>query len=371
MIIIQRPETMEVRPEPVNDGETPRPGCANSLSRGRDGRPNPVAAMTMKTRKGKRDWTVDNNAEGAFEDALDEFLSREEVLAALHAANDSKVGPPFRVPDIVIEWGMDQVAGRDLGYRTVARRISRRMEGMGLRGISYSQFHKRAGRLSVLAGTTDVTDARVMAYGAGAPPRPVPITVAIDSTGLSPDRPSGWMVEKWNHSRVRGWYKLHVAVDVDAGTILSYVVTEPYYNDSLAFERLMDIVLDAGHDVACVLADAAYDKKVNWNRMHGLGIEFIANINGVFDPTKRGFGCGRFRGCAVRAKHVLRILEVGREKWKEEVGYSRRWRVEGTFSDLKRMFGDTLRARARERVAELIGRIVRCHNIFKSIRWSL
>ena len=105
--------------------------------------------------------------------------------------------------------------------------------------------------------------------------------------------------------------------------------------------------------------------------MHGLGIEFIANINGVFDPTKRGFGCGRFRGCAVRAKHVLRILEVGREKWKEEVGYSRRWRVEGTFSDLKRMFGDTLRARARERVAELIGRIVRCHNIFKSIRWSL
>ena len=105
--------------------------------------------------------------------------------------------------------------------------------------------------------------------------------------------------------------------------------------------------------------------------MHGLGIEFVANINGVFDPTKRSFGCGKFRGCAVRAKHVLRILEVGREKWKEEVGYSRRWRVEGTFSDLKRMFGDTLRARARERVAELIGRIVRCHNIFKSIRWSL
>lgn len=47
--------------------------------------------------------------------------------------------------------------------------------------------------------------------------RPGPITVAIDSTGLSPDRPSGWMVEKWDRSRVRGWYKLHVAVDVDAG----------------------------------------------------------------------------------------------------------------------------------------------------------
>ena len=45
--------------------------------------------------------------------------------------------------------------------------------------------------------------------------------------------------------------------------------------------------------------------------------------------------------------------------------------MEETFSDLKRMFGDTLRARARERVAELIGWIVRCHNRYKSIRWSL
>ena len=327
--------------------------------------------MGDNAKHGKRNWRVDNNIEGAFEDALDEFFSREEVLAALCAANDSKVGAPFRVPDIVIGWGMDQVAARRAGYRTVARMISNRMAGMGLSGISYSQFHKRAGRLSVLDGTTDVTDARVMAFGAGAPPRPVPITVAVDSTGLSPDRPSGWMVEKWNHRKVRGWYKLHAAVDVETGAILSYMVTEPYFHDSLAFDRLIGIVLDAGHDVACVLADAAYDKKVNWRRMSEMGIEFIANINGVFDPKKRGHGSGRFRGCVMRAKHVLRILEVGRERWKEEVGYSRRWRIEGTFSDLKRMFGDTLRARARERVAEMIGRIVCCFNRFKALRWSL
>lgn len=327
--------------------------------------------MRGNTNQGKRNWKVDNNIEGVFEDSLDEFFSREEVSAALHAANDSKVGAPFRVPDIVIEWGMDQVASRKAGYRTVARMISNRMIRMGFSGISYSQFHKRAGRLSVLDGTTDVTDARVMAFGAGAPPRPVPITVAVDSTGLSPDRPSGWMVEKWDCSKVRGWYKLHAAVDVETGAILSYMVTEPYYHDSLAFDKLIDIILDAGHNVACILADAAYDKKDNWRRMSEMGIEFIANINSVFDPKKRGCTAGKFRGCAMRGKHVLRIIEVGREKWKEEVGYSRRWRVEGTFSDLKRMFGDTLRARARERVAELIGRVVHCFNRFKVLRWSL
>lgn len=327
--------------------------------------------MTGKEAKRKRNWKVDNNADGAFEESLDEFFSRDEVLAALSAANDSKVGPPFRIPDMVIEWGMEQVAARDMSYRAVARRISRRMNDLGLGGISFSQFHKRAGRVSVLGGTTDVTDARVLAYGAGAKPRPCPITVAIDSTGLSPDRPSGWMVEKWNRKKVRGWYKLHAAVDVDTGAILSFVITEPYYHDSLAFDRLVGIMLDAGHDVARILADAAYDKKAYWSRMDELGIQFVANINCTLDQSKRGATSGRFKGCSVRGKHLRRIMEVGREQWKEEVGYSERWRVEGTFSDLKRMFGDTLRARARERVAELIGWIVCCHNRFKTIRWSL
>ena len=91
--------------------------------------------MGRNTVQGKRNWDVDNRAEGAFEEALDEFFTREEVLAALSAANDSKIGAPFRVPDIVIRWGMNQVAGRNLGYRTVANRISRRMRALGLNGI--------------------------------------------------------------------------------------------------------------------------------------------------------------------------------------------------------------------------------------------
>lgn len=331
-----------------------------------------MTVVPDSARKGKRNWKVDNNAEGAFEEALEAFFSREEVLAALCAANDGKVGAPFRIPDMVIEWGMLQVSGRGIGYRAAARRISLRLRDLGLPGISHSQLWKRAGSIAPHTGTTDVTDARVMAFGAGAvAPRPGPITVVVDSTGLSPDRPSGWMVARWDLSRVRGWYKLHVAVDADTGHILSYVVTEPFYNDSLAFDRLIGIVLDAGHDVARILADAAYDKKDNWNRMGERGIDFVANIHGVFDPRKRGYGCGRFKGCATRGKHIQRILEVGREKWKEEVGYSRRWRVEATFGDLKRMFGDTLRARARERVADMIGWIVVAHNRFKSVRLSL
>ncbi len=326
--------------------------------------------MGSKASAGKRNWSKDNGAEGAFEEKMDEFLSREEILTALEAANECKVGAPYKVPDAVIGWAMDHVAS-GMGYRTVARKLSGRLKVLGFEGITYSALHKRGKTLTVMDGDTDVNDARVMGFGTGAPPRSRPVVLAIDSTGLSPDRPSGWKVYHWNLSFVRGWYKLHAAVDTESGEILAYVITEPYYSDALAFDRLMDIVLATGHDVVTVLADAAYDSKCNWNRMKDAGIEFIANVTGCLDPKKRSCGTGRFRGCAVRAKHVLRILEVGREKWKEEVGYGRRWRVEGCFSDLKRLFGDTVRARSRDRVAEIIARMVRVYNLYKGVRASL
>lgn len=323
--------------------------------------------------KGKvsnRDWQRDNRSEGDFELVLDDFPSEEEIFAELEQANADKVGARFRAPDCVVEWGMRQIVGHKVGYRSAAAKITKEMNRIGLPGISFSQLNKRGARMCIHKGTTDVNDARVMAFGTGAEPRPGPITVAIDSTGLSPDRPSGWRVYHWNQTSVRGWYKLHSIVNTDTSEILAYVVTEPYYNDSLAFRRLIGMVLDEGHDVRTVLADAAYDSKEYWNWMEELGIEFIANISGCLDPRKRSFGGYRKKGCWSRADHVKRILEVGREKWKEEVGYSRRWKIEAAFSDLKRKFGDTLRARGREQVANMIGWFVIVFNLFKGTRWS-
>ena len=327
--------------------------------------------MGCKAKQDNRDWGRDNRAEGEFEAILDEFPSKELVFEELYRCNLDKVGAPFRAPDCVIRWAMQQIAGRNMGYRSAARKASQKLREYGLPGISYSALNKRKNGLKIHDGTIDIHDARVMAFGTGAKPRSGRITVAIDSTGLSPDRPSGWRVYHWNQKSVRGWYKLHAAVDVDTGEILAYAVTEPYVGDSLMFRRLVETVLRAGHDVACVLADAAYDSKEYWNWMKAMKIGFIANINEKLNQNRRGASTGRNRGCYIRAKHVRRIIEVGREQWKKEVGYSRRWKVEAAFSDLKRKFGDTLRARARESVADMIGWIVIVYNLFKKVRRSL
>ena len=66
-----------------------------------------------------------------------------------------------------------------------------------------------------------------------------------------------------------------------------------------------------------------------------------------------------------------RIREIGRKAWKEEVGYPMRWRIEGAFSDLKRRFGDIMRARRRENMAaDLYWRLVD-YNEYKGIRSAL
>ena len=209
--------------------------------------------MGCNVTQGKRNWVRDNRSEGAFEGFLEEFPSKERILEELEKANQGKAGAPFRVPDCVVRWAMKQIAGKRMGYRSAAGKASRRLREYGLPGISFSELNKRKNRLRIHDGTTDVTDARVMAFGTGACPRSVPITVAIDSTGLSPDRPSGWRVYHWNQKSVRGWYKLHAAVDTETSEILAYVITEPYVHDSLMFTRLVEAVIGAGHKVACIL----------------------------------------------------------------------------------------------------------------------
>lgn len=60
----------------------------------------------------------------------------------------------------------------------------------------------------------------------------------------------------------------------------------------------------------------------------------------------------------------------GGDRWKEEVGYGKRWKVECTFSDIKRLFGDILRSRTRRSDAEETVAKVLLLNEYKGIRMS-
>jgi len=322
-----------------------------------DGRSRNQAVADVKddVSSSKRNWSVEKTE-----------MYDEEV----RSMSSGKRGPPFRTPDSVIRDAMMRFVADGKGYRDTAAKISKELKERGFPGISYSQLKKRADRLGVHIHRNEALCFRFIACGSGGvrPDPEVPLTVAIDSTGISPDPAAGWMAHHWDKKQVRGWYKLHIAVDVSENMVLAYAVTTEFYGDNRAFDTLMDIVLSDGHKVEAVYADAAYDAKTNWNRMKELGIKFIANIRGCLDPKKRSSSTGKAKGCMERKKQVERILKDGRDAWKESVGYGRRWKVESTFSDIKRMFGDTIRARGPGAVANVLYWTIRAFNLYKECR---
>lgn len=326
--------------------------------------------MSDDASSSKRNWSVENQTRQLFVSKLDNDLQAEVYDEEVRLMNLGKRGAPFRIPDSVIRDAMMRFVTDGKGYRDTAAKISLELKRKGFPGISYSQLKKRVDRLNVHIHHNEAMCSRFIACGSGGvmPDPDVPLTVAVDSTGISLDPASGWMAHYWNKKQVRGWYKLHVAVNVDENMVLAYVVTTEFYGDNRAFDTLMEIVLSDGHKVGGVYADAAYDAKANWNWMRELDIGFIANIHGCLDPSKRNASTGKAKGCMERKKHIEIILKIGRDAWKKLVGYGKRWKVESTFSDMKRMFGDTIRARGPGAAANVLYWIIRAFNLYKECR---
>ena len=323
----------------------------------------------------KRDCATDTRAMGEFARSLFDRSWKERMSEDLAAANRGKIGHPFVFPDSVIIWGLTLRAALNLSYRLARGIVNVFLEETGSKGISLAQFYHRCGELAlpVMNDRSDL-DGRILAYGhCDVTPSESAISVAVDSTGMSLNKYGGWLMHRWNMKPVSGWVKLHAAVDVDTNRILAFVITDESCGDPTCMDLLMEQVLSAGHRVKKLLADAAYDSKAAWNKYSAKGIQVAINIKSSElgrDSPERSDRI-KCKGSLPRRAAMIRIFETGRDQWKTEIGYGMRWKVECTFSDLKRLFGDILRARARWKDVEETFQKVRVLNIYKGCRRSI
>ena len=285
-------------------------------------------------------------------------------MGSVAEMNSGKKGRPFSYPDEMIEWGMILKEALHLPYRQAAGVMGFISSIVGIPCIKRSQLCRRAAELARSGmRMCKVTDARVLAMGTGNVPSRKGLTVAIDSTCLRLNEAGRWMIEHWDGKEVNSWIKVHAAVDTSTDEVLAYVITGPDCGDRSCFIDLIDLMREKGFDVKKVLADSAYDDRRFWNEMKERKIGFIANI--------RKNATGNFNGCSSRGLQALRRLEVGEEQWKAEVGYGIRWKVECTFSDLKRLLAFMLRARDQDMMACEVFWKIGVHNLYKGIRADL
>ncbi len=174
-----------------------------------------------------------------------------------------------------------------------------------------------------------------------------PIHIVVDSTGLKVYGEGEWKVRQHGYTKRRTWRKLHLAVDESSGEIKAVVVSTNSISDGEVLEELLEQVDGDGDEeiIKQVTGDGLYDTRESYEVIGKR--EAVAAI-----PPRRGariwqHGNSREERLG-RDENLRRIREVGRKKWKREIGYYRRSVAENAFYRIKTIFGDRLSARGFE-----------------------
>jgi hypothetical protein len=154
------------------------------------------------------------------------------------------------------------------------------------------------------------------------------VTIAVDSTGIKVSNRGEWIRQQWGVKR--GFIKVHLAVDVKTGKILSMEVTKDDVHDR---RMLVPLVEEASSraSVTRAIADGAYDSREIFSYLDKNGIEPVVKVRR--DASVRSFGC---------MPRKLVVVEQLRdyERWKSKHGYGQRAKVESAISSFKRTFGE-------------------------------
>jgi len=282
----------------------------------------------------------------------------------LELMNRRKRGTPFLYPDSMIEWARNKHARERKDYRSLEGELREIMKFAGKKAISYSQMFKRCRRLDIMGASVKELDpawVKMKNIENSKVPGAVPKNVAADTTGLKLTVRGEWMREKWRVHR--GWIKLHSLSDIKNNTVLSYGVTTELTSDHATLLAAVDGAVARGHWIKCVYLDGAYDKVLIWNGLKSRGIGIVTNIMKNASTRSR-------KGCPQRALAVRIRNKIGDKMWKTIHRYGRRWKSESAFSDLKRVFGEELKARSFDSMVREVGAKIHVHNLNKAIVWG-
>lgn len=123
---------------------------------------------------------------------------------------------------------------------------------------------------------------------------------------------------------------MHIAIDAERMNVVSLTITDMYTPDTKEFRKLLYPVVDRA---SSVYGDGGYDSRKNFQYLFNKGI--VAAI-----PTRRNSRSLSRSGGPARGRAVWWIRKIGLDKWKKEMQYGKRRRVEIFFSALKRSVGD-------------------------------
>jgi hypothetical protein len=270
----------------------------------------------------------------------------------LDAMNGEKLGRPYEFPNSYISFLAFVKVGFDIPYRTV--------EGITRELSEYVRFveemHYTHMRRRILSSMKGKKPSELI--GAADADGDEPMTVIVDSSGLSVSNKGSYIEDAWKKEK-RKYVKLHILADKKTGKIKGFRVTSEKTADTKKFVPLVKEVAKK-RKVAKAYADAAYDARKNFNLLDEIGAEPAIKL-------KKGAST-KALGSPLRRQEVLMLDALGYDGWKSARDYGKRWLVEIVFSSFKRVLGETLRARTFLSQKAEASLKVMLYNRFLSIR---
>lgn len=176
------------------------------------------------------------------------------------------------------------------------------------------------------------------------------IHVVVDGTGLKIFGEGEWKVRQHGYTKHRMWRKLHIGIDVKSQQIVMMELTDNHVGENKKLKGLLEQYSDGYTTVG---GDKGYDSFDCHEQVGKYGA--VSAINIQTDAKERQKPSDK--PPLVRDEIVRRIAEIGKEQWKQEVGYHCRSLIETAMFRFKTILGDKMRARhiENQKVEALIG----------------
>jgi hypothetical protein len=247
--------------------------------------------------------------------------------------NRRKTGAPYKYPNSFIMFASVIYSFLKMPYRQLEGFIGKlsAYEPV-LQAADYTTLHRR---ISKQAPAIQIPEDDVV--------------VAVDSTGIKVTNRGEWMREK-HGNQYRGWLKVSAVVDVDSKQLLALEITEEDTADSEVLRPLLKDV-----NIKEALMDGAYDTNDAFNFLKEKGVD----CPGIKIRENAVVG----NEITPRSNAVMEYKKNGYKGWKQIHQYGRRWAVEGYFSSIKRIFGESVRASSPAGMVNEIRRAFTLYNI--------
>jgi hypothetical protein len=184
--------------------------------------------------------------------------------------------------------------------------------------------------------------------------------LALDSTGFVTTVPCRYVETAHGVKRHLEFMKAHCGVPSRTYEIADVVVTDNHESDYAQFGHLLKGVLESGFDPEYAVADAAFSGRSNYAIADELGVVLRTPFRKGSSSAPKGVRSWR---------DAFYAFQLHKEEWHETYRY--RSAVEGAFSSLKRLLGESLLSkRPVARRNEILVRIL-VYNVITVIRHAV